>query len=679
MDGSGSGSHTVGIASTLAYWVKTTFRGGLLYTLMSWKLLAGHQEAQAPVFQSLLQARADQIDAFVDEKLDQSGTTPMAQASDHVLLRRLYLDLVGRIPTLDEIAHFEFREPDFRWEETVDALLDSRGHVSHEYNFWADLLRVQSRMRNLPGAPYIAWLKEALADNLPYDEFVRHLISAEGYLWEDGATGFYFRDAGMELDHMANTFQVFLGTQVVCAQCHDHPYDAWTQHQYYQQAAFVYGVKTNNPQANRNLRELGNNAGRKDLDPELKAAARRMTRPLRYKVGERRTALKLPDDYAYEDARPESVVEPRAMFGEAAMPAGHGSLRTQYASWMTSTENPRFAKVIANRYWKRMMGVGLVEPVDDLGDQDHPSHPELLQFLTDTLVELDFNLRAYQGVLARTKTYRRQTLTNQPSPDKPFLFEGRPLTRMRAEQWWDSVMTLIVPDVDHRPGLQRQDRNYVMAQYLADKPLDQILETVALEASLEKKIKSSQNRVNQLQKRAARGRRQSAQQSAAVELKAELASERRTLAKLRHQSMIEKPQLQMPEEELWKGYPASMVRASELASPAPEGHFLRAFGQSDRETIDAYQLEANVPQALMLLNGPILGNLRQGKGPLAQALAESKDPVARTRQLFMAFLTRPPTAAEQSWLLSQQESVLASSTEALAWMLLNAREFGFVQ
>ncbi|MGA0408221.1 MAG: DUF1549 domain-containing protein, partial [Limisphaerales bacterium] len=228
MDGSGSGSHTVGIASTLAYWVKTTFRGGLLYTLMSWKLLAGPQEAQAPVFQSLLQARADQIDAFVDEKLDQSGTTPMAQASDHVLLRRLYLDLVGRIPTLDEIAHFEFREPDFRWEETVDALLDSRGHVSHEYNFWADLLRVQSRMRNLPGAPYIAWLKEALADNLPYDEFVRHLISAEGYLWEDGATGFYFRDAGMELDHMANTFQVFLGTQVVCAQCHDHPYDAWT-------------------------------------------------------------------------------------------------------------------------------------------------------------------------------------------------------------------------------------------------------------------------------------------------------------------------------------------------------------------------------------------------------------------------------------------------------------------
>jgi hypothetical protein len=122
-----------------------------------------------------------------------------------------------------------------------------------------------------------------------------------------------------------------------------------------------------------------------------------------------------------------------------------------------------------------------------------------------------------------------------------------------------------------------------------------------------------------------------------------------------------------------------MVRASELASPAPEGHFLRAFGQSDRETIDAYQLEANVPQALMLLNGPILENLRQGKGPLAQALAESKDPVARTRQLFMAFLTRPPTAAEQSWLLSQQESALASSTEALAWMLLNAREFGFVQ
>ena len=123
---------------------------------------------------------------------------------------------------------------------------------------------------------------------MPYDQFVAHLINAEGYLWEDGATGFYFRDAGMELDHMANTFQVFLGTQVVCAQCHDHPYDAWTQKQYYQQAAYAYGVKTSNPKAGRQLRALGNNQNRKDIDPELKAVARRMTRPLRYRVEERK-------------------------------------------------------------------------------------------------------------------------------------------------------------------------------------------------------------------------------------------------------------------------------------------------------------------------------------------------------------------------------------------------------
>ena len=639
-----------------------------------------HAGSRPDHWAATVQDRAHQIDAFIEEKLVEKGLEPSPQAPTSVLLRRVYLDLIGRIPTVEEITRFEHQPVERRWEQTIDQLLQSRGHVSHEFNYWADLLRIQSRMRNLPGAPYISWVKRALEENMPYDQFVAHLINAEGYLWEDGATGFYFRDAGMELDHMANTFQVFLGTQVVCAQCHDHPYDAWTQKQYYQQAAYAYGVKTSNPKAGRQLRALGNNQNRKDIDPELKAVARRMTRPLRYRVEERKTSLKLPEDYAYDDAKPKSVVEPKVLFADQAQTSDHSSLRHQYADWITSPENPRFASVIANRYWKRMMGVGLLEPVDDLGDQSQASHPELLRFLTDTLIELKFDLQAYQAILARTQTYRRATLLHPHSSEETFLFQGRPLTRMRAEQWWDSVMTLIVPDLDERLGAVRVDRNYEMAQQLAGKPLQEMLEVIASESKLEEQIKELQTRVNQLQRKVNGRNRQNKVASPRFEAdRKNLAANRKALAELRKQSVMGAQVPARDSDPRWRGLPAQLVRASEVASPAPEGHFLREFGQSDRETIDAFAVDANVPQALMLLNGPLEAYLGHEKAVLASTLETSSDPSTQLELLFRAFLTRSPNAEERAWLLSAQQEDGPAFAKNLTWMLLNAREFAFIQ
>ena len=198
-----------------------------------------------------IQARSQQIDAFIQERLSEEQIEPAPLVAESTLLRRLYLDLIGRIPSIEEAqSYIDSSDPQKR-DQLINRLLESEGHVSHEYNHWADLLRIKSRMRNLPGQPYIEWVRNAFRGNMPYDEFVGQLINSKGYLWDDGATGFYFRDAGMELDHMANTFQVFLGTQVGCAQCHDHPDDSWTQKQYYEQAAYIYGVKTTDSKMNR--------------------------------------------------------------------------------------------------------------------------------------------------------------------------------------------------------------------------------------------------------------------------------------------------------------------------------------------------------------------------------------------------------------------------------------------
>ncbi|MEM1297591.1 MAG: DUF1549 domain-containing protein, partial [Verrucomicrobiota bacterium] len=175
-------------------------------------------------------AEAKYIDQLIAAKLKETGQAPLPPANDEVFLRRIYLDLAGRIPSYEEAEAFlSDSDPDKR-ANLIDTLLDSPAYVSNYLNFWSDILRIRSKLtKNNSGQPYHDWVRKALMQNKPYDQFVSELITARGYLWENGAAGFYIRDNGMPLDHLAMASQVFLGTQLQCAQCHDHPYDDWTQ------------------------------------------------------------------------------------------------------------------------------------------------------------------------------------------------------------------------------------------------------------------------------------------------------------------------------------------------------------------------------------------------------------------------------------------------------------------
>ena len=167
---------------------------------------------------------------------------------DGQLLRRIYLSIAGRIPSYTETTSFLNDDSKDKKAKLIDYLLKSPAYDSQMFNWWADLLRLQTRMRggNQIGAGeiYNHWVRERINENTPFDQVAYSLITAEGYPWEDGATGYYLRDAGMELDNMSNTTQLFLGTQMVCAQCHDHPFDKWTQQEYFKMAAFTYGITT---------------------------------------------------------------------------------------------------------------------------------------------------------------------------------------------------------------------------------------------------------------------------------------------------------------------------------------------------------------------------------------------------------------------------------------------------
>jgi hypothetical protein len=226
-----------------------------------------------------LKATAAKIDELVNSKLAKEKITPNKAASDEIFVRRVYLDVVGRIPTLQETTLFlKNSDPDKR-AKLIDELLASEGYVQNFFNYWADILRMKSQMigggQSLPAFyGYANWLKSSLRDNKPYDQMVREAVTADGKSYENGAIGFYIRDYNMPLDNMAVTTQIFLGTSMVCAQCHNHPFDKWTQMDYYQMAAHTYGMTGSNGLTNPLLAQAiyggGERKGGKDREKPLR-------------------------------------------------------------------------------------------------------------------------------------------------------------------------------------------------------------------------------------------------------------------------------------------------------------------------------------------------------------------------------------------------------------------------
>ncbi|MCP5560769.1 MAG: DUF1549 domain-containing protein [Verrucomicrobiaceae bacterium] len=191
---------------------------------------------------------AKKIDSVLESHWAKQGLKINPAADDNTLVRRLYIDIIGRIPTTRETEEFLQSKSPTKRQELITKLLNSEGYVQNSFNYWADVLRAQSaggQIGAITGAAYTNFIKDSLRSNKPYDQFVREMIAATGQAWDNGAIGYYMRDRGMPLDNMATTARIFLGTRIECAQCHNHPFDKWTQKQFYEMAAFTYPVNTN--------------------------------------------------------------------------------------------------------------------------------------------------------------------------------------------------------------------------------------------------------------------------------------------------------------------------------------------------------------------------------------------------------------------------------------------------
>jgi len=621
------------------------------------------------------------VDRLIEAAYAKHKVKPNPISSDAVFVRRIYLDVIGRIPSYDEASTFlKSKDPQKR-SKLIDKLLDSEGYVSHHFNYWADLLRIRSRMRYAPAQPYIDFVKQSLRDNKPYDRFVRELITAQGYTWDNGAAGYYLRDTGMPLDNMSNTAQVFLGTQLVCAQCHNHPFDTWTQKQYYQLAAFTYGIQTRD-RRNGRFMELRGMYRKKDLDREVYRAATRILRPLAYKVNETNRKLRLPKDYQYTDAKPLATIEPKAIFGKDVVVKAGDSPRMVYARWMTSPRNPRFTKVIANRLWKRAMGLGLIEPVDDIKNNVKPSNPKLMKYLVAQVVGLNYDLKQYQRILFNTKTYQRKVTVSEIG-DKPYYFPGPVLRRLSAEQLWDSLMVMTIPQVDQRKGITRPTGRYTDGEYLINKDMAEILVLAKDEAKRRRAQVKYYTKTRDLRKQMRVAARTN-DRDKLKQLRDDMAKIRRQVYGAAGERRLQRAQNRSRRQRRktdprWKGFSRDLVRASEVTSPARPGHFLRQFGQSDRETIENASSEATVPQMLTLLNGPIYNQLLSRNSVLRRNLADTQSAEEKLEVIFVTILSRRPTKRDRQIALPTLKQGGNRAVADVVWALLNTRQFMFVQ
>lgn len=577
---------------------------------------------------------AMELDLAIESKLSDVGVSPNEFVSDEVFLRRVYLDVAGRIPTLAEATAFlESGDPDKR-VELIDELLSSPDYVSHTYNFWADTLRLRERPQpNIVADPFLGYVKDSIRTNKPYDQWVYEMLTAEGRMWDNPAVGYQLRDDGMPLPYIDNTVRIFLGTQIGCAQCHDHPFDQWSQYQFYELAAFTAGTRTRIRRGDPGFKKTNPanamiNQARKVYDKgRVPGAFQRLMRSNTYKVSEVKATLRLPHDYAYGDAKPKEVVKPAVLWGEVPSKARKASPRHQFAAWVTSPDNERFSQMIVNRLWKRFMGVGLVEPIDDFRDEHPCVNDKAMEFLCEQLIRSEFDLKQLTRMILYSQTYQRAASAYDVTSGEAYYFPGPTVRRMTAEQVWDSMLTLAVrnPMPFQRPTVAE------MKPYLDIDFTDLTFDDA--------KAKSEEFAKTYF-----------------------MGAYKRGLNKHAYQGNV-------------------LCRASELPSPQNAGHFLRQFGQSDRETIDGSATEATVPQILAMFNGPITHVMLEPGSAIVDDVLALQQTRERVEAIFLSVLSRRPASKDR--VLAAKELARMTNDNVgygnIMWALLNTREFLFIQ
>jgi hypothetical protein len=348
------------------------------------------------------------IDENIDAKLERLKIQPAAVADDATFARRLYLDLVGIPPTPEEARAFldDPAPSRAKRERLIGALMKRKEFIDHWSLKWGDLLQSNRKHLGEKGTwAFRQWIRDSLAANTPYDQMVRELITSKGSTYQNPAAN-YFRVNGDPKIAMENTTQLFLGVRMVCAQCHDHPFEKWTQNQYYQLSAFfaAVGVKPGF-----------------DSEEEIVYLKR--------------------DGYDVKHPKNNRAVAPQYLIASTEAPpiASFDDRREALADWLTSEKNPFFARAIVNRLWSYFFGRGIIDPVDDIRASNPPVNEALLQALADDFIKSNFDLQHVIRTIVNSRTYQAGIETNKWNENDTTNFSHFVPRRLSAESILDAI------------------------------------------------------------------------------------------------------------------------------------------------------------------------------------------------------------------------------------------------
>ena len=605
-----------------------------------------------PLNEATIKKLARYADNLVLEKLRSERQRPTRDTDDYTFMRRAYLKIIGRIPGKAEIDEFK---TEMRGDKLklINKLLDTEGYVSHQLNYFADILRIQDKLNNTninSGFRYREYVRNEIRANTPFDEFVQKLIAAEGAYYDSGneAIGFYLRDRGMPLDNLANTVQVFLGTRLECAMCHDHPFDKWTQKQFYEMSAFTDGVgRVRGPQELQKIVNEFNKLVREDKSDDARTFTqyRNYIRDIMgYGLADElgKGTIKLTDAFMEDDAKPGDTLHAKAIFAPPLKIEQGTKLpqsRKQFSEWITSEANPRFTTVIVNRLWKRAFGIGLIEPVDDMNDMTESSNPELLAYLEKIMASVDYDVKEFMRVLYSMDLFTRDSVKDDYESPETFYFAGPPLQRMTGEQIWDSLVTLVYNNIDspERVPSNYDEKYQAVYERYKDKTAQEIYDE--LKAYLAETEKPSRNLAD-------------------------------VVAQLNKADGTSYEPKKIPARDL--------IRSSYVGYPARGGHLIRQFGGRDKALIENSNFEATTPQVLNMLNGFVEQKIVNNKNAdFMKQMAEEKRETGKIEDIFMSILNREPNAKEMKLLKKYIDQ--KDGAKHIAWILMNSHEFIFIR
>jgi hypothetical protein len=361
------------------------------------------------------------IDELVDVKLRKMKITASDLCTDEEFIRRVYLDVTGLPPTADEVRAFlkDSQASQAKRSSLVDKLIGSEAYIEHWTNKWADMLQVNRKFLGDKGAASLRlWIREAVAKNTPYDQFTRSLLTASGSNAENPPAA-YFKVLREPDAVMENTTQLFLAIRFNCNKCHDHPFEKWTQDQYYETAAF--------------FAQVSRKEDPKHVGQRIGGTAVEGAKPLVELIEDAKTG-----DVKHE--RTGAITPPKFPFSHAASkPATGKDRRAEFAQWLTVKENPYFAKSYVNRIWSYLTGVGIIEPVDDIRAGNPATNPELLDRMTADFVETGFDTRKLMALICKSRTYQLSVRTNAFNKDDEINYSHALPRRLPAEVLFDSI------------------------------------------------------------------------------------------------------------------------------------------------------------------------------------------------------------------------------------------------